>query len=186
VSPVTFDRRLSVRFLCILACGCIVGMLVGCSRGKPHEAAPSAASEQIVTITTKPVATREIKRTVEMVGTLSGWEEVTVSNEMPGTIEKILVDLGDKVKKGQLLIRFDQREAKLALTQAEANLEAARKALTQAQAEMRDAELNLQRISQLHSEGVISTSQRDVAQTRFDAIEAQVHAREADIDRSGC
>ena len=183
MTPVTFDGRLSVRFLCILACGFIVSMLVGCSRGKPQEAAPSAASEQIVTITTKPVATREIKRTVEMVGTLSGWEEVTVSNEMPGTIEKILVDLGDKVKKGQLLIRFDQREAKLALTQAEANLEAARKALTQAQAELRDAELNLQRISQLHSEGVISTSQRDVAQTRFDAIAAQVHAREADIDR---
>jgi len=137
----------------------------------------------VVAISTKPVEIREVKRTVEMVGTLGGWEEVTVSNEMAGTIEKILVDLGDKVKRGQLLIRFAQREAKLALAQAEANLEAARKALAQAQAEQRDADLNLKRISQLHSEGVISTSQRDVAQTRFDAIEAQVHAREADIDR---
>jgi membrane fusion protein (multidrug efflux system) len=137
----------------------------------------------MVTISTKTVETREVKRTVEMVGTLGGWEEVTVSNEMAGMIEKILVDLGDKVKKGQLLLRFDQREAKLALAQAEANLEATKKALTQAQAEQRDADLNLKRISQLYSEGVIATSQRDVAQTRFDAVEAQVHAREADIDR---
>lgn len=158
-------------------------MASSCSRGKPQEAATQTSTEQAITVITKAVETREVKRTVEMVGTLSGWEEVTVSNEMPGTIEQILVDLGDKVKKGQLLIRLDQREAKLALSQAEANLEAARKALAQAQAEWRDANLNLRRISQLHSEGVIATSQLDVAQTRFDAVEAQVHAREADIDR---
>jgi RND family efflux transporter MFP subunit len=137
----------------------------------------------MIVVTTKAVETREVKRTVEMVGTLSGWEEVTVSNEMPGTIEAIRVDLGDKVQKGQLLIRLDQREAKLALAQAEANLEAAKKALTQAKAELRDAYTNFQRISELHKEGVIATSQLDVAQTRFDSNEAQVHAREADIDR---
>jgi membrane fusion protein (multidrug efflux system) len=81
------------------------------------------------------------------------------------------------------LILLDQREAKLALAQAEANLQAAKKALTQAQAEWRDADLNLKRIKELHSEGVIATSQLDVAQARFDAVEAQVRAREADIDR---
>jgi len=167
----------------ILACSFTFILLGRCCRGKPQEAASQAHTEQAVTITTKPVETHEVKRTVEMVGTLSGWEEVTISNETAGTIKKILVDLGDKVKKGQLLIRLDQREAKLALAQAEANLQAAKKALAQAQAEWRDADLNLTRIRQLHSEGVIATSQLDVAQTRFDSIEAQAHAREADIDR---
>jgi len=167
----------------IVACGFALAALGGCSRGKPQEAASQAPAEQVVTVSAKPVETREVKRTVEMVGTLGGWEEVTISNELPGIIEKMLVDLGDKVKKGQLLIRLDQRETRLALTQAEANLEAAKKALAQAQAEWRDADLNLKRVSQLHSEGVIATSQLDVAQTRFDAVEAQVHAREADIDR---
>ena len=167
----------------ILACSFTLILLGGCSRGKSQEAAPQASTEQAVTITTRPVETREVKRTVEMVGTLSGWEEVTVSNETAGTIEKILVDLGDKVKRGQLLIRLDQREARLSLAQAEANLQAAKKALAQAQAEWRDADLSLKRIQQLHSEGVIATSQLDVAQARFDSIEAQVHAREADIDR---
>jgi RND family efflux transporter MFP subunit len=95
----------------------------------------------------------------------------------------VMVDLGDKVKKGQRLVVLDPREAKLTLAQAEANLQATKKALTQAQAEWRDADINLKRIKELHSEGIIATSQRDVAQTRFDAIEAQVHAREADIDR---
>jgi RND family efflux transporter MFP subunit len=139
--------------------------------------------EQILTITTTPVSTREVKRTVEMVGTLTGWEEVTISNEAPGTIERILVDLGDKVRKGQHLLLFDQREAKLALAQAEANLQAAQKAVVQAKAEWRDADLHFKRMQQLHGEGIVATSQLDIAQARFDAIEAQVRAREADIER---
>jgi membrane fusion protein (multidrug efflux system) len=118
-----------------------------------------------------------------MVGTLTGWEEVTISNEAPGTIERILVDLGDKVKKGQRLLLFDQREAKLALAQADANLQAAQKAVVQAKAEWRDADLHFKRMQQLHGEGIVATSQLDIAQARFDAIEAQVRAREADIER---
>jgi RND family efflux transporter MFP subunit len=158
-------------------------LFIGCTRGKPSEATTQEQTEQAISVTTKAVETRELRRTVEMVGTLNGWEEVTISNEMAGTIEKILVDLGDRIKKGQLLIRFDQREAQLAQAQAEANLEAAKKALAQAQAEWRDADVNLKRIKELHSEGVIATSQLDVAQSRFDAVEAQVRAREADLDR---
>src|SRR5262249_38907009 len=183
VRPVSLSlhRSLVPRF--ILTCGFILGTCVSCARDKSQEAATQTATEQVVAISTKPVEIREVKRTVEMVGTLGGWEAGTVSNGMAGTIWQILFDVGERGERGQVLIRGDQREAKLALAQAEANLEAATKALAQAQAEQRDADLNLKRISQLHSEGVISTSQRDVAQTRFDAIEAQVHAREADIDR---
>jgi RND family efflux transporter MFP subunit len=136
-----------------------------------------------MTITARPVEIHEVKRTVEIVGTLSGWEEVSVSNEMPGIVEKILADLGDKVRKGQRLVLLDQREAKLAIAQAEANLQAAKKALVQAQAEWRDADLHLKRIKQLHEEGVIATSQLDVALARFDEVEAEARAREADIDR---
>lgn len=167
-------------FVCVVANVLFTG---GCSREKPKEAASQDATEQAIAISTKPVTTHEMRRTVEMVGTLGGWEEVTISNEAPGIIQQVMVDLGDKVKKGQRLVVLDPREAKLTLAQAEANLQATKKALTQAQAEWRDADINLKRIKELHSEGIIATSQRDVAQTRFDAIEAQVRAREADIDR---
>jgi len=181
VLAVSLSSRFIARKLFIW--GLLFLFCISCSRVKPQEAATPASAEQAVPITTKPVEVRELKRTVEMVGTLSGWEEVTVSNEMAGTIEKIAVDLGDRVKRGQLLLQFDQREARLALKQAEANLEAGRKALAQAQAEWRDADVNLKRIKELHGEGVIATSQLDVAQSRFDAVEAQVRAREADLDR---
>ena len=177
---------LTFLFVLVYCVICIVN--VACSREKAKEEevanqTPGASVEQVMTITATPVAIREVKRTVEMVGTLTGWEEVTVSNEAPGTIEKILVDLGDKVKKGQRLILFDQREAKLAIAQADANLQAAQKAVIQAQAEWRDADLHLKRMQQLHGEGIVATSQLDVAKARFDSIEAQVRAREVDIER---
>jgi membrane fusion protein, multidrug efflux system len=177
---------LTFLFVLVYCVMCITN--IACSRegAKEKGAAnqtPGTSVEQVMTITAVPVATREVRRTVEMVGTLTGWEEVTVSNEDPGTIEKILVDLGDKVKKGQRLILFDQREAKLAIAQADANLQAAQKAVVQAQAEWRDADLHLKRMQQLHGEGIVATSQLDVAKARFDSIEAQVRAREADIER---
>ena len=175
-------------FVFVLVCCVMLSVNVACSREKSKEKGGvnqtlETPTEQVMTITTTSVATREVKRTVEMVGTLTGWEEVTVSNETPGTIERVLVDLGDKVKKGQRLVLLDQREAKLAIAQADANLQAAQKAVTQAKAEWRDADLHLQRVQQLHNEEIVATSQLDVAKARFDAIEAQVRAREADIDR---
>ncbi len=175
-------------FLLVLVCCVMLSISAACSRGKTKEKrtanqTPGTPAEQVLTITTSPVAVREVKQTIEMVGTLAGWEEVTVSNEAPGTIEQVLVDLGDKVRKGQRLILLDQREAKLALAQADANLQAAQKAVVQAQAEWRDADLHLKRMQPLHNEGVVATSQLDMAKARFDAIEAQVNAREADIAR---
>lgn len=175
-------------FLVVFVCCVVTTTLASCAREKASEkteASSTSAStaDQVMTITTAPVSTREVKRTVEMVGTLRGWEEVTVSNEAPGTIEQMLVDLGDRVKKGQRLIVLDQREAKLALAQAEANLQAAQKAVVQAKAEWRDADLHRTRMKSLHNEGVVATSQLDIADARFDAIEAQVRAREADIER---
>ena len=180
--------RDGLTFFFTLICCIVLITQSACSREKSKEKelathTSGTTVEQVMTITATPVSTREVKRTVEMVGTLTGWEEVTVSNETPGTIERVLVDLGDKVKKGQRLVLLDQREAQLALAQAEANLQAAQKAVTQAKAEWRDAELHLQRMQSLHNEGVVATSQLDVAKARFDAIEAQVRAREADINR---
>ena len=179
-------RRNGLTFSVVFTCCVVAATLVSCAREKIPEktaATDSSAVDQVLTITTAPVSTREVKRTVEMVGTLRGWEEVTVSNESPGTIEQLLVDLGDRVKKGQRLVVLDQREAKLAQAQAEANFQAAQKAVLQAKAEWRDADLHRKRMQSLHTEGVVATSQLDVADARFDAIEAQVSAREADIAR---
>ena len=76
-------------FVCVVASVLFTG---GCAGEKPKEAASQDATEQAIAISTKPVTTREVRRTVEMVGTLGGWEEVTISNEAPGIIQQVMVD----------------------------------------------------------------------------------------------
>lgn len=68
----------------------LVALLSACSRGQSQETATAAPAEQAIAITTRPIEIHELRRVVEMVGTLRGWEEVTVSNETPGTIDALL------------------------------------------------------------------------------------------------
>src|SRR5262245_40753289 len=64
-------------------------------------AAPAAAPA--VAVDSSQIQTRELQRTVEAIGTLEPNEEVTVSNQVEGLVSQILVDLGDSVRKGQVV-----------------------------------------------------------------------------------
>jgi multidrug efflux pump subunit AcrA (membrane-fusion protein) len=172
--------------------------LAACSRSGPGDAQgkPGDAKVTRIPITTAPAAAREIARTVEVTGTLLPFEEVTLTNEQAGTVEALLVDLGDRVEPGQLLLRLDDREARLALTQAEANLlaaeralgraraaaEAARATVARAQAALEEARLNRKRFEDLFAEGAVSASQRDTARTQDEMAAATVREAEAQAE----
>ena len=180
----------------VILCGVLVAAL-GCSREKSTAGSASASpSDRKVTITITQAEGREVVRSVQIVGTLLAQEEVTLSNEVPTAIAKILVDLGDRVQKGQLLIQLDEREPRLEVERATANLQAAREALARArqmldwnranversQAVLEDAKTNLKRFQELFAEGAISASQRDSAQTQYDVAAASLRANEAQYE----
>ncbi len=181
--------------------GVILSSLVlaalGCSREKSG-ASPANASprDRKIAITTSRAENRDVQRSVQVVGTLLAQEEVTLANETPATIGKILVDLGDRVRKGQVVIHLDEREARLEVERMTANLQASREALARAsqmldwnranveraQAVLTDAQVNLKRFQGLLAEGAISASQRDSAQTQYDVALASVRANEAQYE----
>ena len=186
----------STRILVITLCGFVLAA-VGCSREKSG-ASPANASpgERKIAITVARADGREVERSVQIVGTLLAQEEVTLANEVPATIDKILVDLGDRVRKGQVLIKLDEREPRLEVERAAANLQAAREALARArqmldwnranversQAVLSDAQVNLKRFQDLFGEGAISASQRDSAQTQTDVALASLRANDAQYE----
>jgi multidrug resistance efflux pump len=63
-----------------------------------------------------------VERSVQIVGTLLALDEVTLANELPATIARILVDLGDRVRGGEVLIKLDGREPRLEVERATAIL----------------------------------------------------------------
>ena len=71
--------------------------VVGCSRGRKAEAAEPAAARPVKTETAQ---LRDVRRQVDVVGTLAAREEVRVSAEVEGRVARLVHDLGDRVTAG--------------------------------------------------------------------------------------
>ncbi len=189
-------RAVPFRFLPLVLCG-LLPAVSGCSRGQ--SGAPSANASQAerkIAVTVARVEGRDVERSIQIVGTLLAQDEVTLANEAAATIARIYADLGDRVRAGQLLIKLDEREARLEVARATATLQAAREALARArqlldwnranveraEAVLGDARVNLKRLQELFAEGAVSASQRDSAQTQYDVALASLRASQAQYE----
>src|SRR3989440_2881734 len=73
-----------------------------------------------------PAAERTLPRTVSATGTLAADEQVVLGTKVAGRLAEITVDLGTRVRRGQVVGRLDQSDFKLRVDQAEASLQQAR------------------------------------------------------------
>ena len=98
------------------------------SRKASQPATPAQAAEVApkpdapVEVTTAAAISRSLPRTVEVVGTLAGDEEVIVSAQIAGEISALNVDFGSYVQQGQIIAQIDRRDAQLKLEQSEAQM----------------------------------------------------------------
>lgn len=95
--------------------------------------------------------------------------------ENGGRIASIDVDVGDRVRQGQVLARLDPQPAQLRLQQAEANLRAAT-------AQWRERQTQMRQQQAMFDDGAISQATLTGAQVALDAAQAQVHVAESDRD----
>jgi RND family efflux transporter MFP subunit len=102
----------------VLALG-MLGTMPGCTESERTTQAASSPAPAV--ITTAEVATRPMVRTVDVVGSLSGWERVTVGSKRGGRVLKVLHEMGDRVRPGDPLVELDPVDARLAIQQAESN-----------------------------------------------------------------
>ncbi len=182
-------------------CGVAVctALLAGtaCSREQPGNRSGTAApGERKIVVSVAKADGQDVERTVQIVGTLMAQDEVTLGTEVPSTVAKILVDMGDRVQAGQVVIKLDEREARLEVERLTASLQAARESLgraqqvleasranvERAQAVLADARVTLKRFEGLFGEGAISASQRDSAQTQYDVAVASLRSTEAQYE----
>ena len=108
-------------------------------------------------------------------------DEVIVSPEIQGRIEKLLVAEGDVVTNGQLIARIEPQ-----LWSADAAFYASSEQvstydLDQAEADYENAKLNFDRIRGLYSNNVESVQDYDAARTTFDSARARVDAAKKQI-----
>lgn len=105
----------------------LVGMH-GCSESPENAASPQAGSTSIEAKVYK-VVVQEWPQTVATQGNLIADETTVVGAKVAGRIEAVPVDLGDSVRKGDVLASLDRRELEERMRQAEAELTQVRAAI---------------------------------------------------------
>ena len=118
---------------------------------------------------------------VTATGALEAVTTVDVGSEISGLVESVLIDVNDRVTRGQVLARLDADRLQAEVVQAEANLTAARAALAQADATLEEQRLQTARAEQLAARDFISPQEFETAQAALARAEASVASSEAQI-----
>jgi RND family efflux transporter MFP subunit len=98
---------------------CVAAACAACSK---TPSAQAHARDEAKAVKVEPVRQESIHRAVEVVGTLTAVDQVTVSSEAEGRVSRLLADLGDRVKAGQVLIELDREKPEYNLEQQKASL----------------------------------------------------------------
>ncbi|MBT1449949.1 efflux RND transporter periplasmic adaptor subunit [Glaciecola sp. XM2] len=142
--------------------------LSACSQAPEHS--PITKS---VLATTPVAANANTQRTLS--GVLQSADQSTISFEIPGVIESVDVNLGDKITRGQLLASIDDKVFKLAVEQRKGQL-------SEANARLTEARIDFERKSQLFERNAISKAEVDVAKARFDSLQDQVNIARTQVE----
>ena len=123
-----------------------------------------------INVKTTQVELSKLTETIIISGETFAHTDSKYSAEIPGRVEKLTVDLGARVKKGQLLARIDYEMLDAQAKQAEANSNVAKKVFT--------------RLKVLKDENLAPEQQVDEAEARLIQSEAQLKIAMANLQKS--
>ena len=114
-------------------------------------------------------------------GRVSAQVRASVSSKGTGRLEWLGVVEGQRVRRGEIIARLENRDVGAQREQAAANADAARANLEQGQADLNEAEANLKRTEELARQNFISPSAVDTARARADRARAAISTLRAQI-----
>ena len=121
------------------------------------------------TVSTSVAQAETWETTVAAVGSISGLRNVTVSNEVPGTISKIRFESGQVVREGQVLVELDSEVERAQMASADARRDL--------------AERTLKRSKVLAGGNAISASQLDEVEAQLKSSTTDAAALRAQVGR---
>ncbi len=147
--------------------------LSACTSNHPENTTGAAVSVSIITVSANDANVYK-----EYPATVEGETDVQIRTQVNGILEKIYVDEGAYVTKGQLLFKVNDQEYKEQLNNASAELLAAKAAVSNAQ-------LEVEKVKPLVESKVVAATQLQTVQSNYDmavAREKQAAARVADAN----
>jgi membrane fusion protein (multidrug efflux system) len=150
----------------------ILGTRIMHEKARLEEAKKAALKQDIepvsvITLTLKP---RRLEDKINLPAVVEPYEDVWVKAEVPGQVVEVLVQEGEAVEKGQVLIQLDDRDYKARLSRIEANYQLAK--------------LEYERTSALVRKKVMSPAELDKISAQLKDLEAQVNEVQLALSRT--
>lgn len=130
---------------------------VGCgNKAKDQATTQTAAVEVAPSVSVQKVFVKEVPQEATYTSTIQPYIKNNIVPQTAGRITKINVEIGDKVRKGQVLAEIDKTQ------------------LNQAQLQLSNAEIELGRLKALYEAGGLSKSDLDAVELQYNVAKAQV------------
>jgi RND family efflux transporter MFP subunit len=127
-------------------------------------------------------ATRgDVAAHLTVVGNLIGLQTVDIAPRTGGRLLSVNVQLGDRVRRGQVLAKVEDREIVEQVRAAEASQEVAKATIRQREADLKVAELNFERSKNLFGRQLLAKQALDDAESRYMAAVAQTDLSRAQL-----
>lgn len=154
------SQFLALLFTTLAACG---------GESAPQDVVPQDAASTAMAVTLVEVQRERLEREVVASGQVTAWEDMPLGVELSGVrVAEVLVDVGAKVQRGDVLLRLDDRVLRSEAAQTQA-------ALGEAQASAQLAKANLERGAALREKKLASAADYE----QLVAAKAQADARVA-------
>jgi len=126
-------------------------LLTGCGRS---QVAPEGATRAALTVTVVSPTLADWPERATATGSVRAWQESIIGSEVGGLkLAEVLAEVGDNVKKGQVLARFDEETVRIDLMFAEA-------AVAEAEANLDFARDQAERVLRLEGTGTVSQEEQ--------------------------
>lgn len=173
-----------------------MSLLASCGNGQNEPAVQESTLVEVV-----PVTQGNISKEIKFTGSIEARTEVKVFPKITATIELVSVELGDRVKKDDIIALLESDELKAQLAQAEAALQVmqakwaqmkvgarseeiaqAQDRVAKAKASLRDAEKNYKRMKALFDRGTIAKRQFESAELAYTVARADLNSAQEQLD----
>jgi RND family efflux transporter MFP subunit len=183
------SMRTFVGLLFILAALLLAGYFLGYLPRQRREQVLAAEAQAHVSslpaVNVEPVERSSPEVHLSLPGNIQAITEAPILARASGYIRKRYVDIGDRVRAGEVLAEIEApeidqqiKQARAAIDQANSNVQEAEAALRQGEANADLAKLNASRYANLLAKGVVSKQENDNYQAQFQAQQANVQALE--------
>lgn len=144
-------------FRTIMIAGAVIAA-AGCGNSGNKEAQQAAAEvvKENPVVSVEQVHVREVPQIATYTSTVQAYVKNNIAPQMTGRITKINAEIGDFVKKGQILAEIDKAQ------------------LLQAQLQLQNKEVELQRLKSLYEAGGLSKSDLDAIELAYNVAKTQV------------